>query len=600
MRSESISPTESTATWRETGCQAVPPCDGDRGRVGLLVHRDAVGERGEVLVLPGQVPASACTERGAGRPSAQERCISQAMSSAVHGTPSSPGPETSASTCAISVSSAVSSAFAAEGRIRCSSGDADSSQRSTTERPETSTPRNTSLSAIDRPMRWCCSPVRKSSHPSAPPTSGRRPGELRSKASAQRATGKRTTGHPQVAPAALQLAELVGDAADERLALGVRPEAPGLRGEPVPGGDRRRGARDVAVDGAQRDGRAVGGGRRRPREGPAAAPARRSGAQRAGAGVVVVLPALAVRRVAARRGPASPKAAEQVVVGRPARRRRRRARSGARRGRPRPASTADQPGKEPHARGARPRSGSRGLRPGRAASPAGLRAAPAQHRRPPRRVGVASRPSPGRVAAPRAVAPGAGGRADCAGAGGGRPSGRSARRAVTRSTPLVVPGPSPSRRSGRGAAGGGGGPAAAGRPRPARPPSRAPGLRGRRRAARRGPGARGRSRSGTASAPCGSVRPAGSARRGRAASIWTWPVPTVLPSPRVRRRGPRSSWKKRVSHSSSGRSSSMRLATKRTTTTVMSSAHATEKKPMGMPRRRWKNITTIMTMRPTP
>ena len=134
-------------------------------------------------------PDAGATVRGAGRPSEHERCISQAMSSAVAGTASSPARETSASTCAISDSSAASSAVAADGTRRPSTGAAPSSQRSTTERPETSTPRNTSLSDIDRPMRWRCSPSRKLSQLRAPETSGSRPGALWSNVSAQSATG---------------------------------------------------------------------------------------------------------------------------------------------------------------------------------------------------------------------------------------------------------------------------------------------------------------------------------------------------------------------------------------------------------------------------
>ena len=64
-----------------------------------------------------------------------------------------------------------------------------STQRSIMLRPETSTPRNTSLSDIDKPMRWRCSPSRKPSQPSAPATSGMRPSALLSKDSAHMWTG---------------------------------------------------------------------------------------------------------------------------------------------------------------------------------------------------------------------------------------------------------------------------------------------------------------------------------------------------------------------------------------------------------------------------
>ena len=134
-------------------------------------------------------PEVGVTVRGAGSPSEHDRCISHAMSSAVAGTASSPARDTSASTWAISDSSAASSAVAAEGTSRPRSGAAPSSQRSTTERPETSTPTKTSLSDIDRPMRWRCSPSRKPSHDRAPATSGSRPGALWSNVSAHNATG---------------------------------------------------------------------------------------------------------------------------------------------------------------------------------------------------------------------------------------------------------------------------------------------------------------------------------------------------------------------------------------------------------------------------
>ena len=150
-------------------------------------------------------------------------------------------------------SSAASSARTAAGAIRPSTGAARSTQRSSMPRPETSMPRKTSLSDIDRPIRWRCSPSRNPSQPSAPGDVGH---------PAQRVVVERLGphvhrvgpgGHPQVQPAALQLAQLRGDLADQHLALGVAAEAPRLRGQPVPGHDLAAGAGQVAVDGAQRD-----------------------------------------------------------------------------------------------------------------------------------------------------------------------------------------------------------------------------------------------------------------------------------------------------------------------------------------------------------
>ena len=80
--------------------------------------------------------------------------------------------------------------------------------------------------------------------------------------------------HPDVQPAALQLAELRGDLADEHLALRVAAEAPGLRRQPVPGHDLGAGAGQVPVDRAQRDVRRVLGQVRLARQVAATPPAR--------------------------------------------------------------------------------------------------------------------------------------------------------------------------------------------------------------------------------------------------------------------------------------------------------------------------------------
>src|SRR5699024_1806567 len=71
----------------------------------------------------------------------------------------------------------------------------------------------------------------------------------------------RPTRDPEMQPTALQLAELGRDLADQNLALGVAAEAPGLRGEPVPGHDLRAGAGDVPFDRPECD---VGLVRRQP------------------------------------------------------------------------------------------------------------------------------------------------------------------------------------------------------------------------------------------------------------------------------------------------------------------------------------------------
>ena len=127
--------------------------------------------------------------RGAGRPSEHERCISQATSSPVAGTASRPLPATSSSRCPTSDDSADSSACTAAGATLPSTGAAFSTQRSSMLRPDTSMPRKTSLSDIDRPMRWRCSPSRNPSQPSAPGTSGSRPRALLSNDSAHMCTG---------------------------------------------------------------------------------------------------------------------------------------------------------------------------------------------------------------------------------------------------------------------------------------------------------------------------------------------------------------------------------------------------------------------------
>src|SRR5947199_1426156 len=134
-------------------------------------------------------PGTTVSDRGAGRPRAHERCMSQAMSSAPAGTASSPLPATSMSRWRTSEVNAANSARTAAGASLPSTGDAASTQRSSTLRPDTSMPRKTSLSDIDRPIRWRCSPSRKPSQPSAPATSGRRPSALLSNDSAHMCTG---------------------------------------------------------------------------------------------------------------------------------------------------------------------------------------------------------------------------------------------------------------------------------------------------------------------------------------------------------------------------------------------------------------------------
>src|SRR6185295_14433243 len=105
------------------------------------------------------------------------------------GTASRPLPATSMSRWRTSEASAASSALTAAGASLPSTGDAASTQRSSMLRPDTSMPRKTSLSDIERPIRWRCSPSRKPSHPSAPATSGRRPSALLSNDSAHMCTG---------------------------------------------------------------------------------------------------------------------------------------------------------------------------------------------------------------------------------------------------------------------------------------------------------------------------------------------------------------------------------------------------------------------------
>ncbi len=190
MRSPSISPTLSTATLRVTVWLRIRPTTCTVGAYGSWWRStpsvNAARSSGSQVDTPRGTEDS---PRGAGRPSATERCISQAMSSALAGTASSPDPATSTSRWFTSDSSAASSARTADGTSRSRTGAARSTQRSISPRPETSMPRKTSLSAIDSPMRWRCSPSRKPSQPTAPGTSGIRPIAFWSNDSAHMCTG---------------------------------------------------------------------------------------------------------------------------------------------------------------------------------------------------------------------------------------------------------------------------------------------------------------------------------------------------------------------------------------------------------------------------
>ncbi len=384
--------------------QPVPALDGDRGRVGLLVHRDAVGERGEVLVLPGHVGLGVHrARRGQAQRAGAVHQPGHVLRGARH--PVEPGAgDQGVDVCDLGLERGE---LGVRGR-----GHDPVQQRRRRLQPPVHDGAPGDLDAEEHLLvghRQAHEVVLLAGEEVLPPERAPDVGQAPRRVAVEGLRPPRdregTGGHAQVAPAALQLAELVRDAADQRLALGVRPEAPGLRGEPVPGGDGRAGARDVAVDRAQRDGRAVRRGRRRSRQGPAPTASRRSGAQPTGAGPVVAGAPVVGRRGVRRRGGVA-EGVQQVVVARP-RPARRRAPPGGGRGRPRPGATGT-PGRSPtprarpvRARGPRARANGG---PGRSQDRVGAAPSPPSSGRG-RLVGVASAAPPSGVGVADALGP---------------------------------------------------------------------------------------------------------------------------------------------------------------------------------------------------